>query len=134
MAWTLFVWVGRLRNLWQEPGPLSEVSTWSLVGSLVFTVAALSVASLWVATRFFSFGAPGLRVVVFGLAAFTTVIWLIRAVDIALGDHSVPFIVVHVVLAVVSIGLAVFASRSLLQPRTVIASKESGEPGRASVG
>ncbi len=128
-AWTLFVWVGRLRNLWQEPGPLADVSRWSLVGSIIFSVLGAVVLGLWFA------GKRGqLRVAVGALAAFTTVIWVIRAVDIAIGDHSVPFIVVHVVLAVVSIALAMLSLRSVFADSQVGASSEADEPGRSPVG
>ncbi len=128
-GWTLFVWGGRLRNLWQEPGPLADVSRWSLAGSIIFSVLGLVVLGLWLAG-----GRGPLRAVVAVLAAFTTVIWLIRAVDIAIGDHSVPFIVVHVVLAVVSIALAVLAMRSVSSAAPVIASSGADEPGRSPVG
>lgn len=115
--WTLFVWGGRLRNLWLDPGGFAEASRWSLVGSIVFTALGLAVVGVWLASRFGS-GAnliPRLieRIPVFALAGLTTVVWLIRAVDIALGDHSVAFIAVHVVLAVISIGLAVMAVAAL---------------------
>jgi hypothetical protein len=44
------------------------------------------------------------------LAGWTTVVWVVRAADIALGgDHEAAFVAVHVVLAAVSIGLAAWA-------------------------
>ena len=44
------------------------------------------------------------------LAGWTTVVWVVRAADIAFGGgHEAAFIAVHVVLAAVSIGLAAWA-------------------------
>ena len=100
-AWTLFVWGGRLRNLAADPGGLAEANRWSLVSSVVFCLLAVAVIGGLVVKR--------ARVVTAVLAAVTTVVWLIRGVDIALGDHSLGFIAVHVVLAVVSIGLSAAA-------------------------
>jgi hypothetical protein len=51
--------------------------------------------------------------------AWTTVVWVVRAGDIALGrDHEVAFVVVHVVLAVVSISLGILAARAVLAGTT----------------
>ncbi|MGB5760033.1 MAG: hypothetical protein WBM50_24175, partial [Acidimicrobiales bacterium] len=36
-GWTLFVWGGRLRNLWIEPGGLGAAGRWSLLGAVGFT-------------------------------------------------------------------------------------------------
>lgn len=151
--WTLFVWGGRLRNLWLDPGGFAEASRWSLYGSLAFTVLSLVVATAWLLLRFRSTGPTAhargpvaLRGSVAALAALTIGVWLVRAVDIALGDHSVGFIVVHVALAVVSIGLAVPSVRAVLSRATMTVSEPvpgassepssgaASEPGRPSVG
>lgn len=114
--WTLFVWGGRLRNLWLDPGGFAEASRWSLVGSIAFTTLGLGVLGLWLARRFRPESSGLLRPAIWALAALTTGVWLLRGVDIALGDHELGFIVVHVVLAVVSIGLALAAlSRSVVR-------------------
>jgi hypothetical protein len=48
------------------------------------------------------------------LGVWTTLVWMVRAFDIALvSDRELPFIVVHLLLAVISVGLAVLAARSL---------------------
>ena len=103
--WTLFVWGGRLRNLWQEPGPLADVSRWSLAGAIAFSAGGLLVLLTSLVRR------PGIvrQAAVGALAGLTAVVWAIRAVDIAVGDHSIGFIVVHLVLAVVSVALAALA-------------------------
>lgn len=106
IGWTLFVWGGRLQNLAADPGGFAEASQWSLWGSVAF----VSLAVVNVITPLA--GSVRLaRLALAALAALTIGVWLVRAVDIALGDHSVGFIVVHVVLAMVSIGLAVLAWR-----------------------
>lgn len=111
-GWTLFVWVGRLRNLVAEPGGVLDASRWSLIGSIAFTVGGVVVVTAALARwRRGSVGpvAKLLWPAVVALAVLTVAVWSIRAVDIALGDHSIGFIVVHLVLAVVSIGLAAVA-------------------------
>lgn len=44
--------------------------------------------------------------VVIVIAGLHAVVWVVRGVGIALGDRSIGFIVVHIVLAVVSVALA----------------------------
>ncbi|MEL6981923.1 MAG: hypothetical protein AAFO29_05830 [Actinomycetota bacterium] len=111
-GWTLFVWVGRLRNLLAEPGSVLDVSRWSLVGSVAFTIGGLAVVASAALRWRQGPGGSAHRLLtpsVVALAGLTTGVWLVRAVDIALGDHSVGFIAVHLVLAAVSIGLAAVA-------------------------
>jgi hypothetical protein len=51
------------------------------------------------------------RQVVLALAGWTTVVWAVRATGIATADHDGAFVAVHLVLAAVSIVLAVLAVR-----------------------
>jgi hypothetical protein len=51
--------------------------------------------------------------VVLALAAWTTGVWVVRSIGIATADHDGAFIAVHLVLAVISIGLAVLAVREV---------------------
>ncbi len=137
--WTLFVWGGRLRNLWLDPGGFGSASRWSLIGSFAFSILAIAVVSLWLLGWFGQprFAGPTsrfLRPVVLALAGLTTVVWVIRGVDIAIGDHEIAFIVVHVVLAVVSIGLAAVAVNRLSRFGASGAAVSASEPGRSSVG
>jgi hypothetical protein len=54
------------------------------------------------------------RRAVLGLAGWTLGVWVVRAVDIAfLSDHGAAFVIVHVVLAVVSVALALLAARAV---------------------
>ncbi len=107
-GWTLFVWVGRLRNLAAEPGSILEASRWSLIGSVAFTVLGVAVVAAAV-LAFTGISRLALGPAVAALGLLTIGVWALRAVDIAIGDHSIGFIAVHLVLALVSIGLAVAA-------------------------
>lgn len=90
-AWTLVVWATRIRNAAGEVGPTLLASS--------FVVLALAVFVTRGASR-------PLR----ALAGWTVAVWAIRLVDIALlSEHPAGFVVVHTVLALVSIGLAGWA-------------------------
>jgi hypothetical protein len=107
LLWTLFVWGGRIRNAVADDAG----ATAAIVLSLTFVVPALVVAVAWVLeTRragSSSRVATVRRTVGQGLAAWTIAVWLVRGVDIALlGDHDIAFVVVHLMLALVSILLA----------------------------
>lgn len=93
---TLLVWGVRIRNAAGELGPTV----------LSVTFVALAVAVLLT---------KGGRSATLALAGWTTAVWVVRLVDIALfSDHEAAFVVVHSVLAVVSVSLAVAAARPLL--------------------
>ncbi len=92
VAWTVFVWAGRIRN-----------------GGSVLLAASflvLAVAALWQRGRW-----------VTALAAYTIVVWAIRTPVILVHDHPAAFKVVHTVLAVVSVVLAVLAQRDVQRER-----------------
>lgn len=92
--WTLFVWGGRIRNVFTGDEGIAP---------LVLAAAFVALAVAVLATR-------GRRATVVALAGWTVVVWVVRAVDIAfLSDHDAGFVVVHVVLAAVSIGLVAWA-------------------------
>ena len=136
-GWTLFVWVGRLRNLAAEPGSMLEANRWSLVGSVGFTVLGLAVvgaAIVWWTGR----SERPLGPAVLALTGLTVPVWIVRAVDIAAGDHSAGFVAVHLVLAVVSIGLAGAASIGWYRAAATGAGSESdsdlAEPSETAFG
>jgi hypothetical protein len=111
LAWTAFVWVGRIRNAASDVELVGTEKVGPLLLAASFLVPAMVLAVAWVrslrARRRLDRRAGVLLVV---LAAWTTGLWVVRAVDIAaFGDWSVGFIVVHTILAVVSIGLASWA-------------------------
>jgi hypothetical protein len=107
VAWTGVVWTTRIGNIWGDDA-LSDGEKWGRTGlALSFTVLAV-VAGLALVRR-----AAWLRPSVVALAGWTTVVWVVRAAGIATGGHDAAFIAVHVVLAVVSIALAVLAWRAV---------------------
>ena len=118
VGWTLFVWIGRVRNAWNDPALDSGGRTGALVLALSFLLPALVVGVLAVLARP-SRGDAGtaarswLRAGVLLLAAWTTVVWIVKVADIALGgDHPAGFVAVHTVLGIVSIVLAGLAVRA----------------------
>ncbi len=132
LAWTAFVWVGRIRNAVSDPELVGADKAGPLLLAASLLVPAIVLAVAWVgswrARRTLDRRAAVLLVV---LAVWTTALWIVRAVDIAaFGDWGIGFVVVHTVLAVVSIGLAAWAvvadraSRSLEHTSALTASQE----------
>jgi hypothetical protein len=104
-AWTLLVWTTRIGTIWGDDDLSTAARMGRLALALSFTALAVATLVLLLSHR------PALVAVVRVLAAWTIVVWSVRAVGIALGDHSAAFVVVHLVLAVVSVALAVAAVR-----------------------
>ena len=109
--WSLLIWGTRIDNIWADAG-LTTSAKWgrtALAASFVLT----GVAVLAMAWRTYRSDGPEsdavVRAVVGGAAVWTIGVWVIRGTAIAIGDHDTAFIVVHVVLAVLSIALATWA-------------------------
>lgn len=96
VGWTVFVWAGRIRN----------------GGSLLLAASFLVLAGLALWRR---------RLWVTLLAAWTVGVWAVRTPYILVHDHPADFKAVHVVLAVVSIALAVVAQRDVQREREAAA-------------
>lgn len=107
VVWTLLVWTTRIRNIWGDH-TLTAGEKWGRTGlALSFTALAATVAvALW--RR-----AGWLWLSVLVLTGWTVGVWVVRSVGIATGDHSAGFIAVHLLLAVVSIGLSALALREV---------------------
>jgi hypothetical protein len=92
IAWTVFVWAGRIRN----------------GGSVVLAASflALAAVALWRRGAWIT-----------ALVIWTIGVWAIRTPMILVNDHPAGFKVVHSVLAIVSIGLAVSAQRYVQRER-----------------
>lgn len=104
-AWTLLVWTTRIGNIWGDDD-LTTGEKWGRTGlALSFTVLVLVVGHALYHRR------PWRGLAVKVLAGWTIGVWLTRSFGIATGDHEAGFIAVHLVLAVVSIGLAAQAVR-----------------------
>jgi hypothetical protein len=101
-GWMGFVWVQRIRNavVNQEVNP---TAAYVMSGAMLAGAVTLAVAG----------GArpetPLGRTVTRVAPAAHAGLWVVRGVQIATSDRSVPFIVVHEVLALISIGLAAWA-------------------------
>ncbi len=118
VGWTLFVWIGRVRNALSDPELEGAQKLGPLVLSLSFLLPALALGVAWVSAR-----RRGGRVdrwasvLIRVFAAWTIAVWVLRVADIALGgDWSPGFIAVHAVLGAVSVALAIAA---VLTDRTV---------------
>lgn len=121
VVWTLLVWGGRVRNALGDPALRGGGRTGPLLLAATFLVPALALGVLLVlARRPGGRGGGAVPAAVGALALWTVAVWVVRATDIVVGgDHPVPFVVVHVVLAAVSTGLAVAAVRQQLRGRSV---------------
>lgn len=117
-AWTLFVWSNRITNVLNDDGLEGWAMTWRLAVAVVFVVLALASAFAAAASRFGSSGSASSLPTwgtgaVSALAMASILWWPPRTVSTLVADFSVAFKVVHVVLAVVSVGLGVWALRTV---------------------
>lgn len=122
-AWTLFVWSNRITNVLNDDGLEGWAMTWRLAVAVVFVVLALASAFAAASSRIGSSRIgptrrdPGLPTwgtgAVSALALVSILWWPPRTVSTLVADFSVAFKVVHVVLAVVSVGLGVWALRTV---------------------
>jgi hypothetical protein len=106
-AWTVLVWTTRINNIWADD-ELSTGEQWAstaLAGS--FTVLAL--AAVIGVLRRTTWAARAVTL----LAGWTILVWIVRGIGIATGDHDAAFVAVHLVLAGVSVVLALVALRAL---------------------
>lgn len=106
VAWTLVIWSQRISNIWQD----QDLDT---SGQLSRTALAVSFVGLALFVAFAGWRASRETLVraVAVLGVWTTVVWLVRATDILLGDHGAAFKLVHTLLAIVSVALALAAYR-----------------------
>jgi len=110
-AWQVFVWGTRIDNVLGDDGLTGSDKALRLALSASFLAFGVVAVFVWRQLGRGGEAAPsGGRWVRLG-AAWTVVVWAVRGTDIALGGHSGAFVAVHLVLAVVSIGLAVQAVR-----------------------
>jgi hypothetical protein len=111
LAWTFLVWTTRIGNIWRDD-ELDTAAKWGRTGlAMSFTVlAAAVIVAFWYGER------SGIRRAVGALCGWTVAVWAVRSVAILLGDWSGGFKAVHIVLAAVSIALAVAAVKSLRAP------------------
>lgn len=110
VAWTLLVWVGRIRNVLADDALSATGTAWrlGLAGSLV-TGAVIVGATMVAAPR-------RTRTAARILAAVGIVVWTVRGTQIALADHPAGFIAVHSALAVATIALSAFVLATTAGP------------------
>lgn len=102
------MWVGRLRNIAAD----DTLDGWGLAWRTVLaaTFVGLALALTYALLR----RSSATRYAALALAGFGIAVWAVRGIDIVLGDHSVGFIAVHMVLALVTIVLGVIVGRRWL--------------------
>ena len=116
LAWTIFVWgIVRVRNILGDDAMSSSEQTRSLLlATSLWLPALVLLVALGVSLLRRRPLPQAARIGVAALGVWTVLVWLVRAYDIALmSDRELPFILVHLVLAVISVGLAVLAARAL---------------------
>jgi hypothetical protein len=104
LAWTALVWVSRIRNVVGN----EDLDGAQKLVRLLIVAAFLGLAAMVVAT----WRRPARSGWVTAIAAWTTGLWTVQMIGILLDDHGLGFVLIHAVLAAVSIGLAVLAWRS----------------------
>ena len=110
IAWTIFLWVSRLRNVLNND-ELSSSGQAIRVGVVVIFVLLALAAGVGVRRS-------QMRIVALFLA-WTVGYWLVRGIGILIdGDYSVGFKAVHTVLMAVSLTLAVLAAQQLQMRRS----------------
>lgn len=126
VAWTLFVWATRIANIWRD----ADLDTGGKLGrtglAASFTVLAVAVlVALWRRAD------GGTLVTVGALAAWSTLVWVVRDVRIVAADHDLGFTLVHLVLGVVSVVLAALAWRETWRAELDVESRSRGRPDTA---
>jgi hypothetical protein len=107
---TFLIWTTRIGNIWGDETLDTGEKRASTALALSFTLlAAVTLVAWW--RR-----AGWLRTAVGVLAAWTIGVWAVRMIGIAGSDRGVAFVVVHAVLAIVSVLLAVQAVREQREP------------------
>jgi hypothetical protein len=105
VGWTLFVWTTRIGNIWRDHSASTGGKVASTALALSFTVLAALVLVGWLQRR------GWLRRAVLALGIWTVAVWVERSVAIVTDSRGAGFVVVHAVLAVVSVGLCWAALR-----------------------
>lgn len=112
---TVAIWTTRIGNIVRgdESGGAKAVSA---ALAVVFTAFAVVTLLRWWKRS------PALAATVRAFAGWTVAVWVVRLAGIATADHGAAFVVVHAVLAAVSVALAVAAVREVrARPRTPVA-------------
>lgn len=98
--WTVLIWIGRVRNIVAADGAALEL----LVPLLLVVLGIATLVRRQVAPL---------------LAAVTVVVWVIRVPLVLVHHHAAAFVVVHMILAAVSLGLAALTLQRTRRPARV---------------
>jgi hypothetical protein len=99
VLWTLFVWGTRIANILTDGGGAGALAV-----AVGLTALGLAAGASLVGARL-PWALPA-------LAVGTVVVWAVRVPLVLAHDHEAGFVVVHLVLAAVSVALAVGALRA----------------------
>ena len=114
-VWTLFVWATRIDNVLAQDDLTGVGRAARLALALSFTVGGVALLAIaWRTRDRVLHRGEALLVDVF--CWWTIAVWVVRVVQISLGDHEAAFIAVHAVLGIVSIALAALTLRSTTMP------------------
>lgn len=103
--WTAYVWVTRIVNAWTVSDEAMAAKVISTVVSVVLVAGAGALLATLVRARARALQAIEVRLLQ-AMSVATLVVWAVRVPQILLAEHEVPFKVVHVTLAVISLVLA----------------------------
>lgn len=107
-AWTAFLWITRIKNAVGDAEMSTGGQVIAVVTSVVFLAAAVAItARVWRRAPDAGRFAAVFAVVSIGY-------WVVRAITIVVRDHPLGFTVVHVALALVTVGLAGLVLRVVL--------------------
>lgn len=108
-AWNVVIWATRARNIVGDDGLSSGAKAAWMVPVVGFFLAGLLALLAWWRGRD-GYARP------LALAAVATLLyWPVRAVLVLVGDRTGGFKAVHVVLALISVGLAYLLGRRLVR-------------------
>jgi len=126
--WTGYVWVTRIVNAWTASTETVTAKVVSTVVSVVLVAGAVALLAILARARSRPLEAIEVRVLR-TMSVATLVVWVVRVPQILLdADHDVPFKVVHVTLAVLSLVLAGLTWR--VAGREVVGGSETSDrPG-----
>jgi hypothetical protein len=106
-AWSAGIWLTRIRNILTDDSLDAGGRVLWLVPALVLGLGGL--VALWAWWQ----GRAALARPLAAVLLATIVYWPVRTVIMLFGDHSAAFRLVHLVLAAVSVGLALAAGQRL---------------------
>lgn len=106
-VWSVAIWVARVRNIFADDTLSSAARAAWLVPVVLFVVGGITAGLAWWKGR-----GQLLRPIAL-FCVVSSLYWLVRLVFVLIDHRSVGFVLVHAVLAMVSIGLAALVLKRL---------------------